>query len=257
VIVPGRDHVEHWRHKGLFAGSIPECQLHRLRIEALQRIDWQRWPRIERHDSFQSMHDAPRSTSGWRTVAVIAVVLLLGIGASRVLDGARQTSSAPTSSPGSIVDEPFTGERVLATTLFPSAAISDATGQPVPLSPRGEASIVMISSTSCGYCKQSLAELGELTKGRPVPGLRVLTLEGAADGAPMLAAAGVTGAVLIGPGTDAAKVGLTFRIQGTPTFVAIDRNGLVRRIMPGYPGPGELRRWLPVMTGSASWRDDS
>jgi hypothetical protein len=72
----------------------------------------------------------------------------------------------------------------------------------------------------------------------------------------MLADAGVAGAVLIGPATDAAKVLFTFRIQGTPTFVAVDRQGVVRRLMPGYPGPDELRRWVPVMARSAGWRDD-
>jgi hypothetical protein len=182
--------------------------------------------------------------------------MVLGVGALRVLDDARTRPAAGPVAAGSIADEPLPNEVIAATALFPSAVIADASGSTVPLSPPDEASIVMISSTSCGYCKESLAALGEMTKGQPLPGLRLLTLEGAADGASMLSAAGLTGATLIGPGTDAAKVGLTFRIQGTPTFVAIDRRGRVRRIMPGYPGPEELRRWLPVMTGSANWRDD-
>jgi hypothetical protein len=202
------------------------------------------------------MSRSPAPANAWRTVVVLVGVVTLGIGAVRVLDRQRNTAVAPRNPAASITEEPMPTERLLVGELFPSAVISDTGGRVVPLAAPGDVSVLMINSTSCGFCRESLAELGRLTKGHPLPGLRVLTLEGAADGQTMLAAAGVVGAVLIGPATDAAKVLFTFRIQGTPTFVAVDRQGVVRRLMPGYPGPDELRRWVPVMARSAGWRDD-
>lgn len=197
-----------------------------------------------------SSHQRALSRRGLLVVALLGVAVL---GAVRVLDANRARSTAARGA-GSLFDEPAPTERIDVGALFPSANVRDSTGAPVPLVEPDVVGVLMINSTSCGFCRQSLQTLGELTQGTPLPGLRVLTLEGAADGRPMLEEARVRGATLVGPGSDAAKVLFTFRIQGTPTFVAVDRRGLVRRIMPGYPGPDELRRWLPLMTRSGDFR---
>ncbi len=127
--------------------------------------------------------------------------------------------------------------------------VRDMAGATVPIVPNGEPAIVMINSRTCGYCKLALRDLGTYAKGRPAPGLRMLTLEGAADGAPMLMEAGINGAVPLGPATSQSQVLLTFRYRGTPTFVAVDAEGRIRGTMAGYPGPEQLQPWFDVMLG--------
>ena len=117
------------------------------------------------------------------------------------------------------------------------------------LAVRNTPTIVMVSSRTCGWCKRALADLGEFSNGRPLPNLTILTLEGANEGRPMVDQWKVFGARLVGPAGSADQVLLTFRYPGTPTFVAIDRNGRVVRTMPGYPSRAELRRWYAVMAG--------
>jgi hypothetical protein len=67
----------------------------------------------------------------------------------------------------------------------------------VPLITKGEPAIIMISSTGCSWCKRALKDLGELSAGRPLPRLKLFTLEGAVGGAPMLAKEKIGGAQLI------------------------------------------------------------
>jgi hypothetical protein len=129
--------------------------------------------------------------------------------------------------------------------------VRDLEGRIVPLVTPGEPAIVMVNSISCGWCKRALRDIGELSNGRPVPYLKLLTLEGAAVGVPMLAKEGITGAQLIGPAGQSDQVLLTFRYPGTPTFVAIDRSGRVVRTMPGYPIRQEMEHWFAVMVGDS------
>ncbi len=186
---------------------------------------------------------------------VALALATIGVFAARTLDEHRADSLAPRAATTSIVDEPAPAEQVQAASLFPTTSVEDGERRPTGLGVPGQPTVLMINSTSCGFCKQSLRDLATLSGGRPLPGLRVLTLEGAREGMPMVTAAGVRGVEFIGPASDAARVLFTFRIQGTPTFVAIDRHGVVRRLMPGYPGRDELRRWLPVMQRTADWPD--
>jgi hypothetical protein len=111
--------------------------------------------------------------------------------------------------------------------------------------------VVMISSETCVYCKAAFREMAAVARGRPLRQLRVLTLEGAAVGAPMLQAAGVTGATLVGPPSPAVGTTLTFQIRGTPTFLFLDARGQVRETLIGYPGSEGLRPWIAVMLGEA------
>ncbi len=127
--------------------------------------------------------------------------------------------------------------------------VTDLSGATVPIVANGTPAIVMINSRSCGYCRIALRDLGLYAKGRQVPGLRVLTLEGAAHGAPMLVDAGLNGAVPLGPATSQSQVLLTFRYRGTPTFVAVDAEGRIRGTMAGYPGPERMEPWFDVMLG--------
>lgn len=127
--------------------------------------------------------------------------------------------------------------------------VRDMNGATVAIVPNGTPAIVMINSRTCGYCKQALADLAQYAKGREVPGLRMLTLEGATEGLPMLRAAGVSGATPLGPATSESQILLTFRYRGTPTFVAVDAQGVIRGTMAGYPGAERLAPWFDVMLG--------
>ena len=127
--------------------------------------------------------------------------------------------------------------------------VRDTTGAIVPLITKGEPAIIMISSVTCGWCKRSLKDLGELSAGRPLPRLKLLTLEGAIGGQSMLAKEHITGAQLIGPSGSRDQVMLTFRYPGTPTFVAIDSAGRVVATIPGYPMREVLKSWYAVMVG--------
>lgn len=127
--------------------------------------------------------------------------------------------------------------------------VRDTTGAIVPLVTKGEPAILMISSITCGWCKKSLKDLGELSAGRPLPRLKLLTLEGAMGGQSMLAKEHITGAQLLGPSGSRDQVLLTFRYPGTPTFVAIDSSGRVVATIPGYPMREVLKSWYAVMVG--------
>lgn len=128
-------------------------------------------------------------------------------------------------------------------------SVTDLEGQKVPLVTAGVPTILMVSSETCGWCKRALKDLGEMSQGRPLPRLTLLTLEGAANGAPMLEREHIAGARLVGPAGSSDQVLLTFRYPGTPTFVAIDRNGRVVKTMPGYPIREEMQHWFAVMVG--------
>jgi|GEM_PF-1005071 len=129
--------------------------------------------------------------------------------------------------------------------------VKNLAGKTVPLIVEGQPTIVMINSRTCSWCKKSVKDIGELSEGRALPRLTVLTLEGAAEGEPMLAKEKIVGATLVGPAGPSEQVLLTFRNAGTPTFIAVDRNGRVVRTMPGYPIREELKFWHAVMLGEA------
>jgi hypothetical protein len=122
-------------------------------------------------------------------------------------------------------------------------------GEVLPLAGAGEPTVVMVISETCGVCKEALRDFGVMAAGRPLPRLRVVTLEGAAAGVPMVTAAGVRGATLAGPVSPAAEALFAFQIRGTPTFLALDDGGRVRRVVPGYPGREAFAPWVGVMLG--------
>ncbi len=127
--------------------------------------------------------------------------------------------------------------------------VKDLQGRIVSLLTTDQPVIIMINSRTCPWCKKSLKDIGMLSRGRPLPRLTVLTLEGAGEGVPMLARENITGANLVGPVGSEEQVRLTFRYAGTPTFIAVDRNGRVVRTMPGYPILEEMKHWHAVMLG--------
>ena len=125
-----------------------------------------------------------------------------------------------------------------------------ADGRAVALTQLGAPVVVMVVSTSCGVCKEALADFGRTAAGRALPRLYVLTLEGAGEGPALAARAGVRGAAYVGPATAGAEVYFTTAIAGTPTFIALDAGGHATRVLPGYPGLGAMRGWLGVMGGT-------
>ncbi|AHG88970.1 Thioredoxin-like fold-containing protein [Gemmatirosa kalamazoonensis] len=122
-------------------------------------------------------------------------------------------------------------------------------GTVLPLAKVAEPTVVMVSSETCQYCKAALREMGRVAAGRPLHGLRLVTLEGAAAGVPMVQAANVDGATLAGPVSPSAESMLALQIRGTPTFVALDARGRVTGTLVGYPGAEAFRGWVGVMLG--------
>jgi thioredoxin-related protein len=128
-----------------------------------------------------------------------------------------------------------------------TAVVRDIRGQRVSLVPRGEPTIVMVSSRTCPWCKKALADFGRMADGRPIPGLTLFTLEGAAEGIPMLKKERLRGARIVGPAGPRDEAERLFRYPGTPTFIAFDRTGRVVHTIPGYPIEPELARLFAVM----------
>lgn len=190
------------------------------------------------------------------TVSVSSLALFLAVAACTVLVAKRVTGSDD-SDEGNL---PSRRTLVAGTDTAPQQSptaeqaigaltVRNAQGQRIPLVTKGQPAIVMVSSVTCPWCKRALKDLGEMSAGRPLSRLKFLTLEGAAEGAPMLAKEHIVGAQLIGPAGSSDQVLLTFRFNGTPTFVAIDRNGRVVATLPGYPIREEMKRWFAVMVG--------
>jgi len=144
------------------------------------------------------------------------------------------TDTAPSQAP--------TAERALGV-----SRVLDLSGRKVPLLIKGEPTIIMISSRTCSWCKRALKDLGEMSAGRPLPRITLLTLESAADGVPMVESEQITGARLVGPASATERSLITGRFPGTPTFVEVDSNGRVVRTLPGYPIRDELKHWLEKM----------
>lgn len=192
-----------------------------------------------------------------------SLVLALSLLGGGVLVAKRATASGD-DQPGNILASagvvagtdtaPATAPR-LGQTLG-TTRVKDLNGKLVPLIPPGQPGVLMISSRTCSWCKRTLKDLGEMSGTpsgpRALPRFTVLTLEGASEGVPMLAKERLTGARLVGPATGNDEVLLTFRFPGTPTLIAVDRNGRVVRVIPGYPIRDELQRLWAVMAGEST-----
>lgn len=202
------------------------------------------------HD-FASMQRRGASRVNGLAVVVVAVVgvALMVMRASPSRDGDTANLSVDRVERSDTVSPPAGPTAEAAVGAF---RVRDTSGAVIPLVTKGEPTILMISSVTCGWCKQSLKDLGEIAAGRPLPRLKLLTLEGAAGGAEMLARENITGAHLIGPSGSRDQVMLTFRYPGTPTFVAIDSSGRVVATRPGYPPPSVMKRLYAVMAGDAA-----
>jgi hypothetical protein len=135
------------------------------------------------------------------------------------------------------------------------AAVADirvraASGEVVRFAPPvGQSAVLMVSSVTCEYCDRALRDAARLAAGRPLPGLRVVTLEGVAGGRTMLARTGVRGAWLAEPAGNADRVLLTFRVPGTPVFAVVDSAGRVTSVVPGYAGRASVEAMMATMLG--------
>ncbi|MEO7363347.1 MAG: hypothetical protein ABI120_23635 [Gemmatimonadaceae bacterium] len=185
-----------------------------------------------------------RSQRGSVTSAALIALLFLGGVALALTVGRKPTGSSVDTVRANAVGPD-------AETALGVSTVRTADGHVVPLLTKGEPAIIMISSEICEWCKQTFADLQAMSAGRPLPRLKVLTLEGAAEGAPMINRAKLIGLQLIGPVDGPAMVSLTFRFQGTPTFFAIDKSGRVARTLPGYQTRDVLAQLYKVMVGEA------
>lgn len=148
----------------------------------------------------------------------------------------------PTLTPGQAVRE-------IADPTVVSLTVRDSAGARVPIVEPGSPSVIMISASTCGYCARSLADIASIAQGRQATRLRMLTLDGVEHGVRMAANAGVTGVWHAEPDGRAAETMLTLNVPGTPVFLLVDSEAVVRRSMPGYPGRDGLAPWVAVMLG--------
>jgi hypothetical protein len=145
-----------------------------------------------------------------------------------------------------LADDPSVGQ---ARAAIVSLMVRDSAQRRVPLAVKGTASILMVNSRTCSFCREALKDIAALQGTAPVPHLRVVTLEGADVGQAMVASLGVRGAFHAGPDGEGDQVLLSFRIPGTPVFARTDTLGRIVETVPGYPGRAVLARWIPIMTG--------
>ncbi len=173
---------------------------------------------------------------------VVALALVLGAWQEHRRDGGTDGDAAADARALTLTAGPGAGVVALPTRA--------ADGHDVSLTRLGAPAVVMVVSTTCGVCKEALADFARTAAGRPLPRLYLLTLEGAGEGPAIAARAGVRGAAYVGPATPASAVYFNTAIAGTPTFVALDAAGHATRVLPGYPGLAAMRGWLAVMAGT-------
>ncbi|MFL5575486.1 MAG: TlpA family protein disulfide reductase [Gemmatimonadaceae bacterium] len=193
----------------------------------------------------------PPERAGWPRVvvvaALVAVAAVVGLRLDRGAAANERGVSDAAGVPGGAGEAP--GEDLALGRAVAELEVRGVDGRSVPAAPAGEPAVIMVSSVTCGYCKAALSDIADMADGRPVPRLRVVTLEGAREGAAMLERHGVVGAFAAGPAGSAEQVLLTFRIPGTPVFAAVDSAGRVTRVVPGYPGREGLAALYRVMAG--------
>lgn len=152
------------------------------------------------------------------------------------------------------------GER--AEDAIPRVAAADANGSLagyrvrletdslVPIVPAEAPAVVMVSSVTCSVCAETMRDLA--SDGRPLPALRIVTLEGAELGHAMARRNGLRNTWHAGPADGSGATLLTFQYPGTPTFLLVEPDGRVRRALVGYPGREAFRPWLRVMAGETT-----
>lgn len=153
------------------------------------------------------------------------------------------------------------GER-LPQDAIPRVAAADANGSLagyrvrlasdslVSVVPADAPAVVMVSSVTCSVCAETMRELA--SDGRALPGLRVVTLEGASLGQAMARRNGLRDVWHAGPADGSGATLLTFQYPGTPTFLLVEPDGRVRRALVGYPGRDAFMPWLRVMAGETT-----
>ena len=171
---------------------------------------------------------------GWLLLTVVALVasFRLGLGERSAEDAIPRVAAADAN--GSLA-----GYRVRL-----------ETDSLVPIVPAEAPAVVMVSSVTCGVCAETMRDLAN--DGRPLPALRIVTLEGAALGHAMARRNGLRSTWHAGPADGSGATLLTFQYPGTPTFLLVEPDGRVRRALVGYPGREAFRPWVRVMAGETT-----
>jgi hypothetical protein len=174
-------------------------------------------------------------TWAWLVVIAAAMAASFRLGLGPREQGPRSSAADATDGQGSVA----------------ALRVRLADGRDVPVAPEHGSAVVMVSSVTCTFCDEALRDFARLAGGRPLPGLRVVTLEGATAGTPMLARYALQDVWHAGPAGAGAGALLTFQFPGTPTFLLVDAEGVVRASLAGYPGREAIIPWFRVMTGEA------
>ncbi|HEY8449706.1 MAG TPA: TlpA disulfide reductase family protein [Bacillota bacterium] len=131
----------------------------------------------------------------------------------------------------------------------PDFTLESLDGQAVSLSAfRGRPVLLYFWATWCSYCTETLPQLNEVYSRYSNQGLEVLAidiLESRDRVARAVSGLGLSFPVLLDADARASK---SYAVRATPTYVFIDRAGVVREILIGAPRPGAVEgRLLPIL----------
>ncbi len=131
----------------------------------------------------------------------------------------------------------------------PDFTLESLDGDAISLSAfRGRPVLLYFWATWCSYCAESLPQLNEVYSRHRAQGLEVLAidiLESRERVARAVSGLGLSFPVLLDADARASKL---YAVRATPTYVFIDRAGVVRDILIGAPRPGAVEgRLLPIL----------
>ncbi len=120
-------------------------------------------------------------------------------------------------------------------------SVVGADGRIQPLAPAGGGAVLVVS-TGCPHCHRTLQRLARQAPGGRLPHLNVLVIEGPERGARMLDSLGVR-APVSGPRREDPGLLSRLGVTGTPTIIAVEGDGSVRRVVVGALSDEEAAVW--------------
>ena len=119
-----------------------------------------------------------------------------------------------------------------------------AEGQSEPLLP-GKSGYTIVVSTGCAHCHVTLQRISQMAEGEELPGLRVVTVEGAAKGQEFLDSVGLVGASSLEP-QDLESLAMAVGLTAVPLLLEFDEQGIVRSQIGGL-SEEEISEMLPAL----------
>jgi len=156
---------------------------------------------------------------------------------------AAQPTAAPSSQAVGAVPPPKVGARAY------NFALNDLEGNPVALSDfRGKKVMVNFWASWCGPCRSEIPAMVELYDEQHGQGFEIVAINVGEDPARAMDFTerfGMRFPVLLDP---AGKVAMAYRVQGLPTSVFVDDQGIIRAGSVGALTKSAMRRYLDLTT---------